>query len=67
MLLIRYEVPTGEKRHTRLWKDGNGRGTVCRYRRGKLIDRIRTESAGCEYGEFNATEPYRMKKIDDTT
>lgn len=60
MLLIRYEAPTGEKRHTRLWNGGNGRGTVCLYRRDKLIDKIRAENVGCEYGEFDATEPYCM-------
>lgn len=59
MLLIRYEAPTGEKRHTRLWNGGNGKGTVALYRHGKLIDRIHAENVGCEYGEFDATEPYR--------
>lgn len=58
MLLIRYEAPTGEKCHTRLWNGGTGVGTVSLYRRGKLIDRIRAENVGCEYGEFDATEPY---------
>lgn len=59
MLLIRYESPTGEKRHTRLWNGGNGEGTICLYKKGKLIDRIHAENVGCEYGEFDATEPYR--------
>ncbi len=59
MLLIRYEAPTGEKRHTRLWNGGNGVGTICLYKKGKLIDRIHAENVGCEYGEFDATEPYR--------
>ena len=59
MLLIRYEAPTGEKRHTRLWNGGNGEGTICLYKKGKLIDRIHAANVGCEYGKFDATEPYR--------
>ena len=59
MLLIRYEAPTGEKRHTRLWNGGNGQGTVALYHRGKLVDRIHAEHVGCEYGEFDAAGPYR--------
>lgn len=58
MLLIRYEAPTGEKRHTRLWNDGNGTGTICLYKKGKLVDRIHAENVGCEYGEFGAAKPY---------
>ena len=58
MLLIRYEAPTGEKRHTRLWNGGNGKGAICLYKYGKLIDRIHAENVGCEYGEFDATESY---------
>ena len=58
MLLIRYEAPTGEKRHTRLWNGGNGKGTICLYKHGKLIDRIHAENVGCEYGEFDAVKPY---------
>lgn len=60
MLLIRYEAPTGEKRHTRLWNGGNGRGTVKLFdKHGKLIDDISCENVGCECGEFDATEAYR--------
>lgn len=59
MLLIRYEAPTGEKRHTRLWNGGNGKGTVELYKGKKLIDRIICENVGCEYGEFDATEEYK--------
>lgn len=59
MLLIRYEAPTGEKRHTRLWNGGNGVGKVQLFdARGNLIDRIRAENIGCEYGEFDATGAY---------
>lgn len=58
MLLIRYEAPTGEKRHTRLWNGGNGKGAICLYKHGKLIDRIHAENVGCEYGEFDAVKPY---------
>ena len=53
MLLVNYEAPDGEKRHNRLWNGGNGRGTVELYRGDELIDRIRVENAGCEYGEYD--------------
>ncbi|MCF0143433.1 MAG: hypothetical protein HUJ75_08670 [Parasporobacterium sp.] len=58
MLLIQYEAPNGTKRHTRLWNGGNGKGTVELYRGGKLVDRIRAEHIGCEYGEYDADSPY---------
>ena len=53
MLLVNYEAPDGEKRHNRLWNGGNGRGTVELYHGGELVDRIRVENAGCEYGEYD--------------
>jgi hypothetical protein len=53
MLLVNYEAPNGEKRHNRLWNGGNGRGTVELYHNGELVDRIRVENAGCEYGEYS--------------
>ncbi len=59
MLLVNYESPNGQKRHTRLWNGGNATGTVYLYKRGKLIDKIRAENIGCEYGEYDAIEPYR--------
>ena len=56
MLLINYESPDGYKHHTRLWNCGNGFGSVRLYekRRGRweLIDDVRAESVGCEYGEY---------------
>ena len=52
MLLVNYEAPNGERKHTRLWNGGNGRGTVELYHGGELVDRIRVEHAGCEYGEY---------------
>ena len=52
MLLVNYEAPDGQKRHNRLWNGGNGRGTVELYRLGKLVDRIKAESVGCEYGMY---------------
>ena len=52
MLLVNYEAPDGVKRHNRLWNGGNGSGAVELYRDGKLVDRIRVEKAGCEYGEY---------------
>ena len=36
MLLIRYEAPDGQMRHTRLWNGGNGKGTVLLFHDGKL-------------------------------
>ena len=57
MLNINYEAPTGLKRHNRLWNGGNGTGVLKLYRRrlGKeiLIDEIRAENIGCEFGEYD--------------
>lgn len=57
MLHIRYEAPTGLKRHNRLWNGGNGTGVLKLYKRrfGKdiLIDEIIAENIGCEYGEYD--------------
>jgi len=58
MVLVNYESPDGKRRHTRLWNGGNGTGTVCLYRKGKLIDRISARNVGCEYGEYDAEGPY---------
>lgn len=52
MLLINYEAPNGKKRHNRLWNGGNGRGTVKLYHKGILVDEIKAEHVGCEYGEY---------------
>ncbi len=57
MLLIRYESPDGEMRHNRLFNGGNGRGTVKLWSRGRLVDEIRCENAGCEYGEYGPPSP----------
>ncbi|MCR4671680.1 MAG: hypothetical protein K5637_00385 [Lachnospiraceae bacterium] len=54
MLFVNYESPKGEKRYSRLWNGGNGRGVVSLYRDGKLVDRIRVRNTGCEYGEFDS-------------
>lgn len=53
MLLVNYEAPNGKKRHNRLWNGGNGRGMVKLYRGGKLLDEVRCENVGCEYGEYD--------------
>ncbi|MCQ2345569.1 MAG: hypothetical protein MJZ82_02240 [Paludibacteraceae bacterium] len=58
MIWVNYEAPNGEKRHKRLWNGGNGTGTVELYCGKKLIDRVRAEHVGCEYGEYDVTEPY---------
>lgn len=52
MLLINYEAPNGAKKHNRLWNGGNGIGTISIYHKNKLVDRIRAEHIGCEYGEY---------------
>ena len=50
---MNYESPDGLKRHNRLWNGGNGVGTIKLYKKGKLIDDIRCENVGCEYGEYD--------------
>ena len=52
MLMVNYEAPSGEKKHNRLWNGGNGRGRIELFHCGELVDRIRVEHAGCEYGEY---------------
>ena len=58
MLNIRYEAPTGYKRHNRLWNGGTGTGILRLYKRSlfglkeELIDEIYAEGVGCEYGEY---------------
>ncbi len=63
MLLINYEAPNGTKRHQCLWNGGNGTGRIKPYRKSlfrkpKLIDDVEARSIGCEYGEYDTTEPY---------
>jgi len=57
MILINYEAPDGSKLHNRLWNGGNGLGEITLYRKtpaGKvLVDRIRADHIGCEYGEYD--------------
>lgn len=65
MLLVNYEAPNGLKRHNRLWNGGNGRGTVCLYAGGKLLDRIRVENVGCEYGEYDTAQPYKAEIVEN--
>ena len=56
MLNIKYEAPTGYKKHNRLWNGGNGTGVLKLYKRslGKetLIDEVIAENVGCEFGEY---------------
>lgn len=58
MLNIKYEAPTGYKKHNRLWNGGTGYGTLRLYKRAfpgskwVLIDKVRAEGVGCEYGEY---------------
>lgn len=57
MLWINYEAPDGSKRHNRLWNGGNGTGNIKLFRKVKggleLIDDIKAENIGCEYGEYD--------------
>lgn len=57
MILINYESPDGFKRHNRLWNGGTGKGRIKLYEKVngeyKLIDDIKVENAGCEYGEYS--------------
>lgn len=56
MLLINYEATDGAKRHHRLWNGVNSIGTVqlyeCHVDGDRLIDTVRAENIGCEYGEY---------------
>ena len=56
MLNIKYEAPTGFKKHNRLWNGGTGTAVLKLYKRsfGKetLIDEVIAENVGCEYGEY---------------
>lgn len=56
MLNIKYEAPTGYKKHNRLWNGGTGTGVLKLYKRsfGKetLIDEVVAQNIGCEYGEY---------------
>lgn len=66
MLLINYEAPNGTKRHKRLWNGGNGTGRIKLYKKSlfkkpELIDDISAANIGCEYGEYDTTEPYTKK------
>ena len=62
MLLIRYEAPDGQARHTRLWNGGTGQGRVRLFERDgfewQLVDDLDVAHVGCEYGEYDATKPY---------
>lgn len=62
MLLIHYESPNGQARHTRLWNGGTGTGRVRLFERDgddwQLVDDLNLAHVGCEYGEYDATEPY---------
>ena len=57
MILVNYEAPDGSKLHNRLWNGGNGIGEITLYRKTasgrKIIDKIRAERVGCEYGEYD--------------
>lgn len=57
MILVNYEAPTGEKLHNRLWNGGNGYGEIKLFKKnGELIDHVKIENAGCEYGVFDGEE-----------
>ena len=52
MLFVNYEAPNGEKKHNRLWNGGTGTGKIELFHDGVLVDRIRVDRAGCEYGTY---------------
>ena len=61
MLLFNYEAPNGKKLHNRLWNGGNGYGEIKLMKKdGTLIDHIKIENAGCEYGEYNDDLTYKI-------
>jgi hypothetical protein len=54
MMLFNYEAPDGKKRHNRLWNGGSGYGEIKLFKKdGTLIDHVKIENAGCEYGEYD--------------
>ena len=64
MMLFNYEAPTGKKLHTRLWNGGSGYGEIKLMKKdGTLIDHIKIENAGCEYGEYDDDRTHNI--IDD--
>lgn len=56
MLLVNYESPSGEKKHTKLWNGGHAEGTVHIFKKENgnfiLIDELEGSLGGCEYGEY---------------
>lgn len=54
MMLFNYEAPNGKKLHNRLWNGGTGYGELKLFNKdGTLIDHVKLENAGCEYGEYD--------------
>ena len=54
MMLFNYEAPNGLKLHNRLWNGGTGYGEIKLFKKdGTLIDHVKMENAGCEYGEYD--------------
>ncbi len=55
MVLMNYEAPDGTKKLNRLWNGGNGIGRIRLYRKEAgnkvLVDELRADHVGCEYGE----------------
>lgn len=56
MLFMNYEAPSGEVNHKHLWNGGTGTGKIRLYEKRKefyvLVDEIKMEHIGCEYGEY---------------
>lgn len=61
MLFINYEAPNAKKLYNHLWNGGNGYGEIKLYKRdGTLIDHVKIENAGCEYGEYDDEISYHQ-------
>lgn len=56
MLLMNYESPNGEINNKRLWNGGTAKGKIRLYdKKDKffiLVDEMKMENIGCEYGEY---------------
>lgn len=56
MIFMNYESPNGVKNHDKLWNGGHAQGELKLYkkvkRQFKLVEVLKGELGGCEYGEY---------------